>query len=122
VRGAEAWDRGRVHLEPVAGGDRRDLVGLRLARGEKLDQLLEILLETRRRDDLEEARVLVTCVPDGVPLTARLVDKVARAAVDDLVCEERPDPAAENVAVLVLPAVAVERRRQSARLERVLNE
>jgi hypothetical protein len=57
-----------------------------------------------------------------VPLVARLVHKVARPGLDDVVAEERAHPALENEAVLVLAVVPVQRRGERAGQQRVLDE
>jgi hypothetical protein len=72
----------------------------------------KVPLEACRRDDLQDACLLVAVVPEGVPLTAGLEDEVAGAAVDDVVAEQRAHPPFEHEAVLVLTAVAMERRGQ----------
>jgi hypothetical protein len=50
------------------------------------------------------------------------VDQVARTGLDDVVTEQRAHPALEDVAVLVLARVPVQRRRQRARRHRMLDE
>src|SRR4051794_7863431 len=117
---AEHRDARRIDLEPVLRRDRRHgLAGRRL---HEVGQLLEVALEPAGRDDLEDPAGLVARVPEGVPLTARLEHEVARPGHDDLAAEVRAHPALEHERVLVLAAVAVQRRRQRARRDRVLDE
>ena len=71
---------------------------------------------------ISRIRGTIAGVPERVPLTARLVDQVARSRLDDLVPEQRAHPALEDEAVLVLAVVSVQRRREPARRHRVLDE
>jgi hypothetical protein len=57
-----------------------------------------------------------------MPLPARFPNHVAGRAVDDVFAEQRADRPADDHAVLILAAVAVERRRQGSRLQRVLDQ
>jgi len=57
-----------------------------------------------------------------VPLIAGLEHVAARVGFDVVVAEQRPDPALEHHGELVLPRVAVQRRGQAARRERVLDD
>jgi hypothetical protein len=57
-----------------------------------------------------------------MPLTARLEDQIAGAAVHDLIAEQRANASVDYVAVLVLTAVAVERGSQRARRHWMLDE
>jgi hypothetical protein len=57
-----------------------------------------------------------------VPLVARLEGEVADLGVDHVLAEQRSQPALEHVAVLVLAGVAVQRRREVTRWDRVLDE
>src|SRR5262249_20864799 len=68
---------------------------------------LEIVLEPRRRDDLEDPARSIPCIPEGMPLVARLECEIPRLRVDDVVTQERSHPPLEHVAVLVLPGMAV---------------
>src|SRR5438552_3994170 len=107
----QAGDALEVELEPVLGAQRRELLGIGLGRlREPLSELGEEALESPWRDDLEDPRRLVARVPERVPLVARLEDQIAWAADDDLIAEEGPAPPFEDIAVLVLSAVAVKRR------------
>jgi len=80
------------------------------------------VLEARGGDDLEDPARLVARVPERVPLVARLVDQVARAGLDDLVAEQRAHAALQDVAVLVLARVEVQRGGEGARRHRVLDQ
>jgi hypothetical protein len=53
-------------------------------------ELLEVMLERRRRDDLEDPALGIAGVPEGVPLVARLEREVAGFGVDHVVAEQRP--------------------------------
>jgi hypothetical protein len=108
--GAVEVDRGPV--------PRLVLLGRADARGE----LVEIVLEARRRDDLEDPAEAVARVPEGVPLVARLEGQVAGLGVDDVLTEEGPQPAFQHIAVLVLAGVAVQGRGQVARRDRMLDQ
>ncbi len=88
----------------------------------RIHELVEELLEPRRSDDLEDSAFLVAGVPERVPLSARLVDEVARTGLDDVVAEQRAHPALEHEAVLVLAVVAMERRSEMTRRHRMLDE
>ena len=51
----------------------------------------------------------VAGVPERVPLTARLEDEIAGFGEDLLVAEQRSEASFQHEAVLVFPAVAVQR-------------
>jgi hypothetical protein len=57
-----------------------------------------------------------------VPLVARLEREVAGLGVDHLVAELCAQPALQHVAVFILAGVAVPRRGQVSRPDRVLDE
>src|SRR5205823_12330757 len=82
----------------------------------------EETLEAGRGDDLEDPARLVPGVPEGVPLVAGLEDEVARAGLEDLVTQECAHAALQDVAVLVLARVAVQRRGQRSWSHRVLDQ
>src|SRR3954451_8440266 len=105
---AEHRDAPRIDLEPGLRPDRRHgLAGRGL---HEVGQLLKVALEPAGRDDLEDPAGLVARVPESVPLAARLEYEVARPGHDDLAAEVRAHPALEHERVLVLAAVAVQRR------------
>src|ERR1700756_4409553 len=95
---AEARNRRWIKLESIPRGDRGDLFRLWPAVGEKIDQLLEILLESGGRDDLQEAGFTVALVPERVPLATWLVDQIPRFAVNDVVAEKGANSPTQNVA------------------------
>src|SRR5204862_7895226 len=72
--------------------------------------------------DLEDPARLVARVPERVPLVARLVDEVTGPRLDDVVAEQRAHAPLEDVAVLVLARVQVQRRGERARRHRMLDE
>ena len=112
----------RLHLQPVAGAQLSQFLGRGLQCSTHPVELLEELLEARRRDDLEDPAGRVAGVPEGVPLVARLVDEVAGAGLDHVVAQQGAHPALEHEAVLVLAVVAVKRCRERPRGHRVLDE
>lgn len=85
-------------------------------------ELAEVVLEAGRGDDLKDPADGVTRVPERVPLTARLEGQIARLRVDDIVAEQRAQPPLEDVAVLVLTGMPVERRGEVPRPDRMLDE
>ena len=111
--------RGRLHIRlATVGGDERtqvDVVGCRA------DQL-EGLLQAAGRDELQHARGLGGCVPEGVPLAARLEDQVADLGDALLAVGQIPDPALEDQAELVLLGVPVDRCGNRVRREQVLHD
>ena len=108
--------------EPVPCIEPSELVRVGGDRAAQPVELPEEVLEPGRRDDLEDPARLVARVPEGVPLVPRLEDEVTGAGLDDVVTEERPHPALEDVAVLVLARVPVQRGGERARRHRVLDE
>src|SRR5215207_5342755 len=112
----------RVDLELVFCADHGPLLGVCGPGADELADLREVLLEAGGRDQLAEPSGLVTGVPEGMPLAARLEDEVAWVREDDLVAELRAHPSLEDVAVLVLIRMAMHGRGQRSRLERMLNE
>jgi hypothetical protein len=113
---------GEVHLEPVLGVQGDDRVDVVRVRFQDLRELLEEVLETRRRDDLQEPCRLIGRVPEGVPDVARLVDEVAGSCMDDLVTQLEPPGPFEHERVLVLARVQVHRRGEAPRDDRVFDE
>jgi hypothetical protein len=57
-----------------------------------------------------------------VPLVATLEGEFAGVGVDHLIAEQRTDPALAREAVLVDAVVAVQRRAQRARRDRVIDQ
>src|SRR3954447_6267633 len=115
-------NRLRPDLEPVTGCDGTELSRFDRAEPAHFDQLVEVLLESAGRDDLQDSRRLVGRVPEGVPLIARLVDEVARVRDHYLVAKKCAQSALEDEAVLVLARVQVQRGRERPRRHRVLHE
>jgi hypothetical protein len=104
---------------PVAGGELDQRLRIDAAH---VDELLEEVLEAGRGDDLQDPGRLVAGVPERVPLVARLEDQVAGLGHENLVAEQRADLPLQDVAVLVLSRVPVQRRGQGPRTHRVLDE
>src|SRR6267154_4998679 len=67
-----------------------------------LDHILEVMFESRQRDDLEDATNGIAGIPERMPLVAWLEHQIARSCVHNLVVQARAKPALENKAVLVL--------------------
>ena len=80
------------------------------------------MLETRRRDDLEDPADGVAGVPERVPLVTWFEGEVALLGVHHIVAEQRSQPTLQDVAVLVLLGVAVNRGGEGSRWDRVLDE
>src|ERR1700682_6411190 len=112
----------QVDLSSVLGCERRHPDRIKLAASSQIGDLVEELLEAGRRDDLENARRRVACIPKRVPLAARLEDQVAHLAIDELAAQVGADSSLEDKAVLILATVPVQRCRQCAWLHRVFNK
>jgi type I restriction enzyme, R subunit len=82
----------------------------------------EQMLEPAGGDDLEDPARHVASVPEGVPLGARFEDEVPLFRVDDLIAKLRSHASLEDVAVLVLVRMTVERSDERPRGDRMLNE
>ena len=80
------------------------------------------MLETRGRDDLGGPADGIAGVPERVPLVARFEGEVAYLGVHHIVAEQRSQPTLQDVAVLVLLGVAVNRGGECSRRDRVLDE
>ena len=93
-------------------------LGFPLELGERPEQLLE----TGRRDQLQDDKRLVAGVPEGVPLPAWLEHDVAGGGSDLVVTEHRPKGSAEDVGELVLVVVQMDRRCDCADVESLLDE
>src|SRR5580693_1332186 len=88
---------------------------------EQLTQLAEVILETARGDDLDDAAGLAAGVPHGVHLAARFGDVTAGAEDDFAVVRAEADLARQHNRVLVLAGVPV-RRSEQAHLEWMLDD
>src|SRR4029077_4383789 len=122
VRRHQPRHAAEVDLGSVLGRQSDQLDGVELAASRQVRHLFEEVLETRGRDDLEDAGWSVTSVPKRVPLVSRFEDQVTNLAVDDFAPEIRAHAALEHKAVLVLATVPVHRCGQCARLHRVLHQ
>src|SRR4030095_1778643 len=89
----------------------------RVGRGDasQRDEFGEELFEAGRGDDLDDSCGLVAGIPERVPLVARLEDQVTGSAEHHVVAKQRADASLDDVAVLVLTRVTMERCRQRAR-------
>src|SRR5581483_9655089 len=101
---------------------RAELLRARLRDTAKLDELCEEVLESGRRDDLQDPTGLVSRIPERMPLAARLMHKVSWTGLDVLVAKQSTHAPLDDKAVFVLVAVAMKRRRQRSRGHRVLDE
>src|SRR5919112_1585699 len=107
-----------VELYPVADVEGR-LVGSGFPR---LCCFLEEVLESSRADDLQYAAWHVAGVPEGVPLVAGFEDHGPRARVHHGVTEQAPHPAFQDVVVLVLTRVPVQRGGEGSRGDRMFHQ
>src|SRR5215212_1497763 len=117
---AEARHALKIELYPVAGVKGRGrLPGSGLP---TLGRLLEQALESSGGDYLQYPAQAVAGVPEGVPLVAGLEDEVTLSRIDDLIAELCPHTTLQDVAVLVLVRVTMERGSERSRGDRMLNE
>src|SRR5712691_5914663 len=119
---AQTGDARRVHLEGVALAELGEGREIGLARGIDLGEPAEEVLETCRRDDLDDLAWCVAGVPESVPLVARLEHPRADACRDYVVAEKCAERSRQYVRVLVLARMPVQRRGESARRERVMHD
>src|SRR5215211_9041922 len=119
VFGADPRHAVHVELDPVADAEFLGVEGAVLGTG---IPVAEEVLEAGRRDDLKDPAGLVPGVPEGVPLVARLERELTGLGVDHFVAKLGSHPALEHEAVLVDAVVAVQRRAQRARRNRVLDK
>src|SRR4029077_5218843 len=80
------------------------------------------MLEAGRRDELQDPRRGVSRIPERVPLVTGLEHQVADLGDEDLIAEQCPDLALQDVGVLVLSVVLVQRSRERARRHRMLDQ
>src|SRR5690242_13026752 len=106
----EVGDAGGIQLERIAFAEIAESVRVCLHDATELDELRKEALEAGGRDDLEDPARLLSSVPEGVPLAARLEDEVTGASLHDVVAEECSHAAFEHVAVFVFPQMPMERR------------
>jgi hypothetical protein len=109
-----------VGFRAVAISDRCHLIGIQLI--SKRVHLAKRLLKSARGNDLDDERGLVAGILEGMPLCARLKDKVAWLADYFLLAEERSDTAVDDETVLVLPAVAMQWRSERTWRHEVLEQ
>ena len=119
VLGAEPRHAVHIELDPETDAE---LLGVERAVLGAGVPLAEEVLEAGRRDDLQDPARLVAGVPERVPLIARLERELTCVGVDHLIAQQRSHPALEHEAVLVDAVVAVQRRAQRARRDRVLDQ
>src|SRR5437588_7453981 len=118
----EARDAVGVHLEFVAATEVRQGLRVGVSDAAEVDELRKEPLKAGRRDDLQEPRRLVTGVPESVPLVAGLEDQIAGTTDQDLLTQQRADASFDDVAVLVLACMAVQRGGQGTRGHRMLHQ
>ena len=85
-------------------------------------QPLETSFEAAGDEQLHQARGRLARIPVGVPLAARLDDIRAGARLHDAIAEQRAHLSREDVGDLVLARVAMQRRREPARRQRMLDD
>ena len=107
------WPRRRRALEYRVG---------RGGWGEERCDLREVPLEARGGDDLQRPRWRVARVPEGMRHASWLEDEISWPDDAHLVPDLDADLAFEDVGVLVLAFVGVQRRGEDARPDRVLHE
>jgi len=90
--------------------------------GEERCDLREVPLEVRRGDDLQRPRWRVARGPEGIRHPSRLEDEISWPDDAHLVPDLDADLAFEDVGVLVLAYVGVQRRGEDSRPDRVLYE
>src|SRR5579863_4557948 len=118
----KARNAAHVHVERVACAERRELLRIRGAVDQLRSELAEIVLEPGWRYDFQYPGGRVAGVPKRVPLSARLADQVSRITDDNGISKQRPDAAREDETIFVLAMMPVHRRRQGARLHRMLHK
>jgi len=119
VLGAEPRHAVHIELDPETAAE---LLGVERAVLGAGVPLAEEVLEAGRRDDLQDPAGLVTRVPERVPLIARLERELAGLDIDHLIAEQRSHPSFEHEAVLVDAVMAVQRRAQRSRRDRMLDQ
>jgi hypothetical protein len=98
----------------VAGDDLADSGLVPLWCREERRELTEVVLEPGGRDQLEQAGGLVARVPEGMGDVPGLEDEVARSGLELFGAELEADAAFQDIGVLVLPAVGVQRCAKGA--------
>src|SRR5437588_1477194 len=122
VLGAQPRDAVQLDLDSVTVGELCHLLRVEVRRGHPRRHLVKAVLESSGGDDLEDPAGAIACVPERMPLLARLEDKVARVRIYDIVSQQGAHPALQHVAVLVLAGVFVQRRHERSRRDRMLDE
>ena len=130
AREAMLAELARFANEPVTPDELRGAVGYlagqaevqRQSAGHVLSEIVEAWLIGRGLEELEDPARLVAGGPERVPLAPRLEDEIAGAGLDDVVAQQGAHASLEHVAVLVLAAVLVHRRRVRPRRHRMLDE
>ncbi len=118
----ESWNTLRVQLETVTRAEFTHALRLRPSHAAEIEEFGEEPFEAGWRDDLQDPSGLIAGIPEGMPLIARLEDEVAWVSEQHLVTQKRSNAAFENVAVLVLARVPMQRRGERPRGHRVLDE
>src|SRR5579864_601908 len=110
-----------VHLKPVASAEVSQDVWLGLGDAPEVNELAEEPLEACRGDDLQDPGGCAAGVPECVPLVVWREHQMTRTGVQYLVAKGRTHTSLQDVAVLVLVRVSMQRCSQRARGHRVLD-
>ena len=110
----EPLDRREVHVEAVPRHDRAHRAAVDLGRLQERRDVLEVALEADRPDELDDPQLVVAGVPEGVRDPARLGHELARAGEAHRVPDLDAEAPGDDVGVLVLARVGVQRRAEKA--------
>ena len=108
-----------AHFEAISFGEGAQGLGVSFRGPAKFDEFGEVVLEARRRNNLKDSRVLVTGVPERVPLMARLKIRSPGPPDQHVVAKQRPDTTFDDVAILVLARMPMQRCCQCPARHRV---
>ena len=107
--------------EAIFGGDFEELSSVRRPAGEKRSNLEEIVLEVRRRDDLQNPGGHLAIVPKRVRNASVLDEKLARSSCQGLLAHHGGDTPGDNKRILILATVDVRRTCETAHRYEVLH-
>jgi hypothetical protein len=108
-------DAVEVHCDPVSAADLAGACVIRLRRVEDCRHLGEVVLETPGDDQFDNVRGFVRCIPERMRNAAWLGNEIARPRLQDAIPDHEPHLALDDVAELVLSAVRVDGRAETAR-------
>jgi hypothetical protein len=114
---AETRDAIKVHIQFILSTK----LGRLGAIWPKFAKLSKIILETCRRNYLDDLTLGIACVPEGVPLATGLEHPVPCFGQYYLISEQGTQRALKNEGILIFPVVAVERSCECSRSYRVVN-